>query len=229
MLIVVRYPDPDMYRNSIAFTAISSFFLIFYLAMGRGWHRDLLRFLSFDRSLGQKISVIEPGNRMIIVELLVAAICVYVHLQLNDRVNIWHSNLLFGGIVFFYYVQWILIIFSIDVILRQLICLVRIVDRISLYVIPSNRFKARMRSEKAQELNSINAALSGNSKALESSLLMGEDQPSKLDLLIYRDRITAIKEWPFTDRIRALVLFGILPPLTWVIAALIEILIEGAI
>ena len=73
--------------------------------MGRGWHRDLLRFLSFDRSLGQEISVIEPGNRMIIVELLVAAICVYVHLQLNDRVNIWHSNLLFGGIVFFYYVQ----------------------------------------------------------------------------------------------------------------------------
>lgn len=100
---------------------------------------------------------------------------------------------------------------------------------ISLYVIPFNRFKARMRSEKAQELNSINAALSGNSRALESSLLMGEDRPSKNDLRIYRDRITAIKEWPFTDHIRALVLFGILPPLTWVIAALIEILIEGAI
>tara|TARA_B100000809_G_scaffold57305_2_gene53423 strand:- start:68 stop:508 length:441 start_codon:yes stop_codon:yes gene_type:complete len=100
---------------------------------------------------------------------------------------------------------------------------------ISLYVIPFNRFKARMRSEKAQELNSINAALSGNSRALESSLLMGEDHPSKIDLLIYRDRITAIKEWPFTDRIKALALFGILPPLTWVIAALIEILIEDAI
>jgi heme/copper-type cytochrome/quinol oxidase subunit 4 len=26
MLIVGRNPDPDMYRNSIAFTAISSFF-----------------------------------------------------------------------------------------------------------------------------------------------------------------------------------------------------------
>ncbi|MFP6795183.1 MAG: hypothetical protein VB996_18150 [Pseudomonadales bacterium] len=100
---------------------------------------------------------------------------------------------------------------------------------ISLYVIPFNRFNARMRSEKAQELNSINTALSGNSRALESSLLMGEDRRSKNDLRIYRDRITAIKEWPFTDHIRALVLFGILPPLTWVIAALIEILIEGAI
>jgi hypothetical protein len=100
---------------------------------------------------------------------------------------------------------------------------------ISLYLIPFNRFKARMHSGKIQELNSINAALSGNFKALENSLLKGEDHPSKIDLLIYRDRITAIKEWPFTDRIRALVLFGILPPLTWVIAAVIEILIEGAI
>ena len=35
MLIVVRYPDPDTYRNVVAFTAISSFFLIFYLAMGQ--------------------------------------------------------------------------------------------------------------------------------------------------------------------------------------------------
>ena len=34
--------------------------------------------------------MIEPGNRIIIVELLVAVICVYVHLQLNDTVNIWH-------------------------------------------------------------------------------------------------------------------------------------------
>ena len=100
---------------------------------------------------------------------------------------------------------------------------------ISLCVIPFNRFKDRMRFEKAQELNSINAALSGNTRALESSLLIGEDHPSKMDLLMYRDRITAIKEWPFTDRIRALVLFVILPPMTWVIAALIEIVIEGAI
>lgn len=292
MLIIVRYPDPDMYRNSIAFTAISSFFLILYLAMGRGWYGDLLQFLSFDSSLEQEISVIEPGKRMIVIELLVAAVCVYVNLQLNDRVNIWHSNLLFGSIVFFFSVQWVLIVFSIDVVLRQLVCLVRIADRIridllnaefystlanamvrlvglyifglcilslsyiaytegelgpgammllmmpwylpgliiiSLYIIPFSRFKARMRSKKVQELNSINAALSGNYKALENSLLLGEDHPSKIDLLIYRDRITAIKEWPFTDRIRALVLFGILPPLTWVIAALIEILIEGAI
>ncbi len=292
MLIVVRYPDPDMYRNSIAFTAISSFFLILYLAMGRGWHRDLLQFLSFDHNLEQEISVIEPGNRTIVVELLVAAVCVYVNLQLNDRVNIWHSNLLFGGISFFFYMQWVLIVFSIDVVLRQLVCLVRIADKIqidllnaefystlanamvrlvglyifglcilslsyiaytegelgpgemlllmmpwylpgliiiSLYIIPFNRFKARMHSKKMQELNAINAALAGNFKALKNSLLLGEDHPSKIDLLIYRDRIRAIKEWPFTDRIRALVLFGILPPLTWVIAALIEILIEGAL
>ena len=58
--------------------------------MGRGWDRDVQQFLSFDRSLEQEISVIEPGSRMIIIELLGAAPCVYVNLQPNDTVNIWH-------------------------------------------------------------------------------------------------------------------------------------------
>jgi len=58
--------------------------------MGRGWHRDVQQFLLFDRSLEQEISVIEPGSRMIIIKLLGAALCVYVNLQLNDTVNIWH-------------------------------------------------------------------------------------------------------------------------------------------
>lgn len=86
-----------------------------------------------------------------------------------------------------------------------------------------------MRSRKMQELNCVSAALSGNLQALDHSLLREETTLSKIDLLYYQDRIRAIKEWPFTDRIRALVLFGILPPLTWVIAALIQIVLEGAL
>lgn len=86
-----------------------------------------------------------------------------------------------------------------------------------------------MRSRKSQELNCVSAALDGNLRALDHSLLKDELSPSKIDLLYYQDRIRSIKEWPFTDRIRALVLFGILPPLTWVVAALIEIYIESAL
>jgi len=100
---------------------------------------------------------------------------------------------------------------------------------ISLYLFPYNRFRKRMRSRKSQELNCVSAALDGNLRALDHSLLKDELSPSKIDLLYYQDRIRSIKEWPFTDRIRALVLFGILPPLTWVVAALIEIYIESAL
>ena len=68
MSIVVRYPDPDIYRNSIAFTAIS-------------------RFSNFLSGNGPRLAP--------------RPVAVSVDLQLNDTVNIWHSNLLFGSIVIF--------------------------------------------------------------------------------------------------------------------------------
>ena len=46
------------------------------------------------------------------------------------------------------------------------------------------------------------------------------------DLMFYEDRIKAIWEWPFEAHVRRLVIFGLLPPLTWVLAALVEIMFE---
>lgn len=292
MLISVGYPDPDMYKDSIAFTAIISFFLVFYIAMGRGWHHDALQFLAFDREIESALVVIRPGARIVVLELLIALVCVYINLQLNKSIDLGHSTVFLLSIWFFFWIQWVMIVFCVDIILRQLISLMRIVRRIridllnagfystlanamvrhvglyvfgvciislsyivftegelsagemmvvmmpwylpsliiiSLYLIPFNYFMKRMRSRKLQELNCITAALGGNYQALDHSLLCDEASVSKIDLLYYQDRIAAIKEWPFTDRIRALVLFGILPPLTWVIAALIEILIESSL
>ena len=101
---------------------------------------------------------------------------------------------------------------------------------ITLYLIPFNHFRRRVHFVKHQELASVASALSGNVHALNKTLLHDEPTPvSKINLLYYQDRIRAVREWPFTDRIRALVLFGILPPLTWVIAALIEIMIESSL
>ena len=292
MLIGVRYPDPDMYRNSIAFIAIVSFFLTFYYAMGRGWHGDMIRYLEFDRGLESESGVIRPGSRAVVCELIIAACCATTNLAINDQIMLGHSPVLFVSVLIFYFIQWSLIIFSIDIIFRQLICLVRIVRKIridllnadfysnlanvmvrhiglyifglciialsyivftegelsasemflllmpwylpgliilSLYIIPYNKFRKRVHTCKQRELNSIATALNGNRKALDHSLLKGEENLSRIDLMYYQDRIRAVREWPFTDRIRALVLFGILPPLTWVIAALIEIFIEGAL
>ena len=291
-LIIVGYPDPGMYQDSIAYTAIISFFLVFYFAMGRGWHADVLKFLAFDRNIEPVLSIIRPGPQMIRIELAVVVLCVIINVQINTTIDFSYSTYFFISICIFYGIQWVLIVLCVDVLLRQLICLMRIIQVIRidllhaqiysnlansmvrhiglyifglciislsyivftegaltvgemllvmmpwylpgliiiiLYIIPYHQFMKRMRSTKQQELNSVTSALGGNMRALDQTLLKDEATVSKIDLLYYRDRITAIREWPFTDRIRALVLFGILPPLTWVIAALIEILIESSL
>ena len=43
MLIIERVPDPDVYRNSVAFVAIISFVIIFYFGIGRGWYSDMIK------------------------------------------------------------------------------------------------------------------------------------------------------------------------------------------
>lgn len=291
MLIIVRYPDPAMYRNSIFFVAIISFFLTFYFSMGRGWHKDILTLLEFDSELDGLFEVLRPGKRLVYAELVVAFVCAMINLQVSEA-PLEFSPMFTVNISVFYFIEYTLIVFCVDIIFRQLISLMRVVRKIkidllnaefystlanamvrhvglyifgvclisisyivftegelgpremlvammpwylpgliiiSLYLFPFNHFRKRVHVHKHQELNCVSAALSGNYRALEHSLLKDDPQPSKIDLLYYQDRIRDVKEWPFTDRIRALVLFGILPPLTWVIAALIEISIEGAL
>ncbi len=291
-LILSSYPDPNMYKNSIAFCAMSSFFLVFYIGMGRGWHQDLIRYIEFDKTLESEITVIRPSAKVVYAELALAAVCMVVNVQMNSAIQFQSMPMLYGSIASFYFIQWMLIIFCIDIIFRQLVCLMRIAKKlridllhadfyselanpmmrhvglyifglciislayivftegaltagemmlammpwylpgliiISLYIVPYSHFRKRVALLKQQELNAVNAALAGNLRALDNSLLRDESIPSKIELLFYHDRIAGIREWPFTDRIRALVLFGILPPLTWVLAAFIEIIIESSL
>ncbi len=293
LLIIVRYPDPAIYRNSIAFCAIISFFLLFYFASGRGWYEDVLRLLDFDHDLKDVFNVLEPGRITVMVELVLAGVCAWVNLRLNDNLDISFSMTFAGMLLFFYFIQYVAVILCGDIMFRQLICLMNVVQKIridllnadfysnianimvrhvglyifgvciislsfivftegelgpsemmvammpwylpgliiiTLYLIPFNHFRRRVHFVKHQELSSVASALSGNVHALNKTLLHDEPAPvSKINLLYYQDRIRAVREWPFTDRIRALVLFGILPPLTWVIAALIEIMIESSL
>lgn len=100
---------------------------------------------------------------------------------------------------------------------------------LGLFMMPYNRIKNRIHVAKTIELNHVRRALVKGDKAHLHSSLIGEDADklSRVDLMYYEDRISKIKELPFTDRIRGMLLFGVLPPLTWVIAALIEIFIES--
>jgi len=98
------------------------------------------------------------------------------------------------------------------------------------YLVPYNIFRKRIGVVKALELNRVAEALKGNRELLSDSLISDDtDKLTTIDLLYYQELIRNIREWPFTNRIRRLVLFGVLPPLTWVIAAFVEIMIEGAL
>ena len=288
-IIAVRVPDPAVYRNSIAFSAVISFFLLFYFSMGRGWHQDVIKFIEFDPSLVKIFDLLNPGRWLVFAEL-VLAVCLASMDAERSVISAGMPLELALGIWSYYVIQYLLIILCADIVFRQLACMLKVVRQmridllnsefystlanvmvrhiglyifglciiflsrlvftegsisitdmllimmpwylpgliiISLYLIPYNHFRHRVRFRKYQELNCIASALAGNQAALEDSLLKDEPRPSKIDLLYYQKRIQGIREWPFTDKIRSLVLFGILPPLTWVIAALIEVTIES--
>lgn len=292
-LVISRVPNPSLYPIVVAFVAIISFFLVLYLEMARGWYSDLLEVLEFDDSLIDVASILEPAARTRWLQCGLALICAIINMQFNDQVMI-RMEFVFFVAVGLYWLEYLLVIFCIDVFFRQLRCLNEVSTRIrislleadvyavlanpmmrflrlyifglciifasytvftsgelafsallvvmmpfylpglfmlGLFMLPYNRFKRRIHVAKTIELNHVHRALVKGDKAHLKSSLIGDDADklSRVDLLYYSERISKIKELPFTDRIRGMLLFGVLPPLTWVIAALIEISIEGAL
>ena len=49
------------------------------------------------------------------------------------------------------------------------------------------------------------------------------------ELMYYEDRVKNIWEWPIEAHIRRLVIFGLLPPLTWVLTAAVEVVFESVL
>lgn len=249
--------------------------------------------LEFDDSLMGVQSILEPTQRLRWMQYGLALICASINMQLNDLILVRMEYVFFAAFGL-YWLEYLLVIFCIDVFFRQLLCLNKVSTciRISLleadhyavlanpmlrflrlyifglciifasytvftsgelafssllivmmpfylpglfmlglFMLPYNRFKRRIHVAKTIELNHVHRALVKGDKAHLKSSLIGEDADmvSRVDLLYYEERIGKIKELPFTDKIRGMLLFGVLPPLTWVIAALIEIFIEGAL
>ncbi|MBF69264.1 MAG: hypothetical protein CMQ29_16440, partial [Gammaproteobacteria bacterium] len=83
---------------------------------------------------------------------------------------------------------------------------------------------------KTVEINIVRRALRGDRDGLSASAFGTELTTfSVAELMYYEDRIRAVWEWPFEAHIRRLVIFGLLPPLTWMLAALVEIVFESAL
>ncbi len=94
-------------------------------------------------------------------------------------------------------------------------------------MLPLFLLKSRVAVAKKMEVNLIRRALNGDVRDVRHSQF-GERLASfsPADLMFYEDRIKNIWEWPFEAQVRRLVLFGLLPPLTWVLAAAVEVVFE---
>ena len=78
------------------------------------------------------------------------------------------------------------------------------------------------------ELNAINRAISGDLSSLkDTAIAKRAEECSLADLLSYRGFVESVWEWPMSTQVTGLVFFGLLPPLSWVMAASVENLLYG--
>jgi len=96
-----------------------------------------------------------------------------------------------------------------------------------LSLIPLFTLKSRISVAKLQELTCVRRAMQGDMKGLNQSQLADRMHEFTLpDLMYYEDRIKNIWEWPFEAHVRRLVIFGLIPPITWILAAVVESMFE---
>lgn len=97
-----------------------------------------------------------------------------------------------------------------------------------LLLLPIWSVHKRLRLAKAAELESINQKLSEYFPNDVSALKQSNQLPEVNELLIYRREIANVREWPFDlGVVSRLGIYLIIPPITWVGAALIESLVEN--
>jgi hypothetical protein len=72
-------------------------------------------------------------------------------------------------------------------------------------------------------MGQITLALRGNQEAITTTNIHALDAPTTAaDLLTHQMFLESRWEWPIASHVQKLVLFGLLPPTTWMLAAMIE-------
>lgn len=94
-----------------------------------------------------------------------------------------------------------------------------------LFLVPMLGVRRKVRKAKSIELERLDRAILATDRDLEAAPL------SQLnDLLEMRERIVRIRDWPMDMTIyRRIGLYGIIPPIAWAGAALVEILLTSAL
>ena len=91
------------------------------------------------------------------------------------------------------------------------------------YAYPVWVLRNRIRDKKIAEMDQITLALRGNMEAVNTIVIRGLGTPTTTaDLLTHQMFLESRWEWPIASHVQKLVLFGLLPPLAWVLAATIE-------
>jgi hypothetical protein len=91
------------------------------------------------------------------------------------------------------------------------------------YVYPVWILRNRIRDKKIAEMDQITLALRGDKEAVKTIVIQGLGTPTTTaDLLTHQMFLESRWDWPIASHLQKLVLFGLLPPLAWVLAAMIE-------
>jgi len=95
---------------------------------------------------------------------------------------------------------------------------------------PIVMLKNRIAEAKAREIEMIQQALSGQREALaHTQIAHVADEFAAPDLMFYEQQINAVWEWPVQGNVQRLTLYILLPPLVWVLAALVERVVDSVL
>lgn len=96
---------------------------------------------------------------------------------------------------------------------------------VGLFFLPLRGIRRRIRSSRDEALAAINLSLNGLPKPAAADL---QSLTAAAGLLALRERVAAVSSWPLgLEGLRRLLLYVVIVPLTWVGAALMEMLIDG--
>jgi len=91
------------------------------------------------------------------------------------------------------------------------------------FVYPVWILRNRIRDKKLEEMAQVTSALRGNREVAKTVIIQGLETPNTItDLLTHQMFLESRWEWPIASHYQKLILFGLLPPISWILAAMIE-------
>jgi hypothetical protein len=87
--------------------------------------------------------------------------------------------------------------------------------------------RGRIHEAKLHELLLIDRALRGDTSALSQSIARVGGPLRPLEIIQYQAHIRGLWTWPLHAYAQRLVIFGVLPPLAWIMAALVETFVQS--